>query len=328
MSDGRNQELSNFFVYNFVCRFGDAAVLADLAEEIVLPAFMDSTLRRGYDQTEYFLNGVSLEVVGDYHCVYGRFIKKTVLVSTQIYDEEKGLVESNVEMPTARSSIFVLVLDNHQLLLAPETPEAPMDVSFRSTIQKFLIIKYFEYIRFVAEQNRRTKVSLRRELPRPILRISPIANRDGIIDYISRFEKITEVQMLVNDTNNTTHHDDFYEKLYEKKKRTGSSIALAQYVNPDGLKKDEMIKEIELVTEDANTDILFKGTNFNGESVFGRNNDIRARLAANIPDTNLADASSSLVDAWKQAQVDKVIAPAENEGNRDALEKFKRIFRN
>jgi len=42
-------------VANFICKFDDL-VLLDLAEEIVLPAFLDSDLKRTYaDTTRYFI---------------------------------------------------------------------------------------------------------------------------------------------------------------------------------------------------------------------------------------------------------------------------------
>src|ERR1035438_30208 len=45
---------------NLICRFGDKFVLLDFANEIVLPAFTDSKLRRKYGDTTYVFQAVDL----------------------------------------------------------------------------------------------------------------------------------------------------------------------------------------------------------------------------------------------------------------------------
>jgi len=91
----------NMEMGNLICRFGDKKVLLDLAEEVVLPAFIDNSLVRSYDKTSYFfydvspvvlLNNQHEQVIG----IAGRFIKDTTLEREQIFENGKGLIKGHL----------------------------------------------------------------------------------------------------------------------------------------------------------------------------------------------------------------------------------------
>ena len=123
---------------NVICRFGDKFHLLDLASEVVLPALIDSTLKREYSDTTYFfLKTVLAQIDGatpqetPLLVVYGRLVKDTVLVSEQIYTPEHGLVTAVESIPSAPSSFFVFVLNDHKLIYLPEVAHAPLFLESR-----------------------------------------------------------------------------------------------------------------------------------------------------------------------------------------------------
>jgi hypothetical protein len=144
---------------NLICRFGENFVLLDLANEIVLPAFIDSKLSRKYGDTTYIFRDVDVaeiplaasteEKTGrgvPLLVVYGRLIKDTLLIREQFYTPERGLEKDRGSLPSAPSSFFALILNNHKLMYMAETDQAPALGAFQATLQHFLSIKYGEYI--------------------------------------------------------------------------------------------------------------------------------------------------------------------------------------
>jgi hypothetical protein len=117
---------------NLICRFGEKFVLLDLANEIVIPAFIDTTLRRKYGATNYFFLEVTIkEIAGPKSTdipllvVYGRLVKDTVLTSEQVYTPEHGLEPAAESIPSSPSSFFALILNNHKVMYMPEMAYAP-----------------------------------------------------------------------------------------------------------------------------------------------------------------------------------------------------------
>src|ERR1039457_3328551 len=86
---------------NLICRFDDKFVLLDLAREIILPAFTDLSLKRGYGGTTYFffetkiseipgLDGMNVPFI----IVHGKLVKDTVLTREQVFTLDQGLVSA------------------------------------------------------------------------------------------------------------------------------------------------------------------------------------------------------------------------------------------
>lgn len=150
---------------NLICRFGDRHVLLDLAREVVLPAFADTSLRRPYGSTSYFFFGIKLSEFENPDTdagvpllvLYGQFVKDTILTRTQVFSPDVGLVSDEESMPSAPSAFFALVLNSHKLVYLPETPHAPPLGTFGSTVQHFLRLKHREHINALYDQARNTE---------------------------------------------------------------------------------------------------------------------------------------------------------------------------
>lgn len=114
-------------VANFVCRFGDQHVLLDMADTVVIPAFVMGG-HRMYAESRYIIQETTLENFGTENSpalvLVGRFINDTTMKRQQVLRAGK-IVKSPATLESAPSAAFALVLDTHKLLYLPETPHAP-----------------------------------------------------------------------------------------------------------------------------------------------------------------------------------------------------------
>lgn len=139
MSSGRQVSFANF-----ICKFGEHKNLLDVAEDIVIPAFIDceNFEPRGYSDTRYFFYQTKLLNLGGPRkpllAIAGRFIKDTTLRSEQVFERGRGLVRKEGALDSAPSAIFVLILNTHKVIYCPETAYSPSISSFRSTAYSYI----------------------------------------------------------------------------------------------------------------------------------------------------------------------------------------------
>lgn len=184
----------NLELGNFICRFGSKKVLLDLANEVIIPAFTDSSLSRGYGKTTYFFHDVKLvsipnkakkPILG----IIGQFIMNTTLEREQIFREGEGLVKDSSSIKSSPSSIFLLILHNHRLLYVKETKYAPSKETFGHTALNFIRNKHSLFITKLYDEkkdsdNPITKKHLLTKYPRPSLEIIPLTSEDGIEAFV------------------------------------------------------------------------------------------------------------------------------------------------
>jgi len=139
---------------NFICKFGTLN-MAHLLDEVVLPAFLDTTQARTVTDANYLLLHPKVESLefkfGETLCIVGRFVKDTFLERSFIL-EAGELVGAEATLPTAETALFILTLDTHKLVYLQETKNAPGFQAFRSTILKFLKQKHDAFIRVLKEE--------------------------------------------------------------------------------------------------------------------------------------------------------------------------------
>ncbi|MGI8991368.1 MAG: hypothetical protein ACR2I2_17520 [Bryobacteraceae bacterium] len=187
-------------------------MLLDLAQEVVLPAFTDPALKRVTGRGTYFFLRTTISEVPAVEgepgllVVHGEFVKDTLVTRDQFYTPEDGLVASQRSMPSAPTSFFTLILDNHKLLYVPEMEDAPSLGAFGATLQKFLGIKYRVYVDVLFEQAKissepQTKKQIYQEIPHPVLEILPLASRGSIEQFLQAFAKLKHLEVTILDTN-------------------------------------------------------------------------------------------------------------------------------
>lgn len=266
---------------NFICRFGDKKVLLDYAEQIVLPAFTDDTLIRTFgDKSEYHFFDVKVERLEEGAlptlAVTGRFIKNTQLTRQQ-YLHGKELVQDPKSLPSAPSSYFILILNNHRLIYFPETAHAPDLKAFKATVQRFLDKKYKQFIKDKYEigNGEVTKRDLYEQNPSPKLEIVPLVNEEGISKFITRFEVLKKIEIRLITPNDEFHAGDTLNQMRDLFLDMGSQNTKVISTNKDGLNIPKTISAVNEIAASGNQDVQLSGIDKNGNALSGDNDEFK-----------------------------------------------------
>ncbi|MET0012590.1 MAG: hypothetical protein ABW088_02945 [Sedimenticola sp.] len=315
---------------NLVCRFGAEKVLLDLADEIVIPCFMDSRLVRRYDKTSYFFHDVSPvklskeneePVIG----IAGRFIKDTTLEREQIFEQGKGLVRDEESMRSSPSSMFLLILNNHRLVYVKETKNAPSKETFRSTLLSFLRHKHKAHIEELYEQAsaevdeygdnvKVTKKELYDNIPRPTLELTPLTSQDSIEEFVKKYDVLKTIEISLSDRNDENDNDPFFDELQKRKDAIGSNKSVVKHNNPKGLDKDEAVSEIAEAAVQGNQSVKLSGVDSDGDILRGNNENFQLRKPLDSLSSKPATAAQQLFESFSGLVEDGLIViPATSE---------------
>ncbi|WP_256360981.1 hypothetical protein [Methylomonas koyamae] len=227
---------------NYTLKFGSEKVLLDLFDEVVMPSFFEMKyIRRLEGKCDYFFLDTKLvklnsdesnPVIG----ISGRIVKNTKLKRDQIFRPEGGLIEDKSELETAPSSTFLLILNNHRLILCKEVSGGPTIQNFQSTSEYCLKARHKEFIdelfnKFKEERDlnpnleRITKLSLIEKSPYPSLRITPLSDKESLKTFVSRFDHIDKITITLLSTNSEEINNDDFWSDFRKKGEDINSIA-------------------------------------------------------------------------------------------------------
>lgn len=287
---------------NFICHFGSLEML-DLCEEVVIPAFTDSKLRRTYKDTSYFFHDVeliSIQTDGKHSepAIVGKFVKDTILQRDQIYEGGK-LVTSVQKLPSAPSSLFVLILRDHKLLFLPEVTGAPGLQSFCTTTERFLKQAHEKFVKATFEnllerefpaganrdQKKNAKESILERYPHPNLEVVSLASEESLDAFVDRFDKLKAFSIKLLKPNNEINNDGLFKKFRAQGSQLHASSATVSYRNPEGLVKTQ-VKEHAESALDGNAEVTFSGTDAEGRKLSGTNEDFKIQvLIDGVPKT-------------------------------------------
>ena len=286
---------------NFICRFGENKVLIDLIEEIILPAFQDSSLERNAGHSQYFFHNVAIiELEGEEVPVLGivgRYIQDTELQRTQIYDKNTGSLRRDEQtIQSSPSSIFLLVLNNHRLIYLKETPYAPSLNSFKATTKKFINIKRDQYVNAMYQNDRKTftRKELDIEFPKANLEVVPLGGKSNINDFVEKFEILENVKIKLLETNNELDNNDFFRELRRRQKLSNSEKTQLEYDNKHGLSKQYMADELSAATSQGIAKINLVGQDTQGNEIRGNNDSFKINIVIDSISSNLKAASQEL----------------------------------
>lgn len=277
----------NAYFGNFICKFGDDNLL-DYAEDIVLPAFLDDALVREYgDHTAYFFYEVQLIKLTDEEDspvgIVGQLIKDTMLEREQVFDPKEGIRRDPQSMPSSPSTFFLLILDNHKLVLVPETPSAPDLSAFAATARDFIKKKRKIYISQIREQYKEIGIAitlkqLEQNIPVPKVVAVPLASAESIQQFIRRYSVLKKVQVRLLKPNDEIDPVEIYKGFRGRSAQLKSEKTLVTYSNPDGLNKKAAADEIESVSAAGNSLVNLDGVDQEGYVLRGNNNEFRAKV--------------------------------------------------
>ena len=266
---------------NFVCRFGDEKVLLDYAKEIVLPAFLDDTLIRTYGRTHFFFYEAELirldENGGDPVLgIAGRFIKNTHLTREQIFDPQRGIIHDEASLPSAPSTFFVLILNNHRLIYFPETAHAPDLNAFRATTTRFLQDKHKAFIdktyETLSEQGEKvTKKQLLEDNPAPSLEIIPISGDEEIEAFLRRYGKLKKIEFRLVNPNDEIDGGKLFNNIREYLGPLNPDSTKLETRSSEGLDTSEAVPRIKAATATANQEVRLTGLDRDGNDLKGDN---------------------------------------------------------
>jgi hypothetical protein len=260
-------------------------VLLDYVEEIVIPAFVDDKLARGYGQTHFFFYETALVTLDDdpknpVLGISGRFIKNTQLTREQRFDPKQGLIHEEASIPSAPSARFILVLNNHRLIYFPETAHAPDLATFKSTAISFLRIKHKEHINRRYEELKGglfkvTKKELFQQNPSPTLEVLPISGEEAISNFIKRFSILKKIEFRIIEPNDEIDGADLFNDIRDFLRPLRPDSTKLEIRNPEGLDVIKAAPRIKAATETTNQEVRLSGLDHEGNNLAGDNHEFK-----------------------------------------------------
>ncbi|MGA3134012.1 MAG: hypothetical protein ABSD59_24890 [Terracidiphilus sp.] len=319
---------------NVTCRFGGKYILLDLAEEIAIPAFTDSSLKRRYGPTSYFfidvgILDVSVEDAEEPQLtIYGRFVKDTVLTRSQTYSLETGLVPDDGSLASAPSSFFALDLNNHKLAYLPETSYAPSIAVFASTVQTFMRRKHIAFVRALYELSKTTDqpislTSLFEEYPAPDVDATPMANKASITEFLNAFSTLTHLEFRILQTNAEISRQETFRALQAMKNDISATSTKLIHDSKDGLNIRVATEEINASAAAGNQKVVLAGQAEDGTQLRGSNDSFKLRVAADdAPAAPTAKAAYMVKEYFKQVK-NGLLRPDLSEGESQKITKIR-----
>lgn len=252
--------------------------------------------------------------------ISGRIVKNTKLKRDQIFRTKGGIIEDKSELETAPSSTFLLILNNHRLILCKEVPGAPTIKNFQSTSQyclkeqyKRFIDKKYESAKALRDKNpdldRVTKKSIVDEYPYPSLRITPLSDKESLKDFVERLKHIDKVTIKLLPTNREEiDNDDFWSDFGRRREEMNSKTAKVEFSNSkEGLDGKKVYEQASSASNLGNSEVNFKGYDEHGDTILGSNDDFSLTIELDELSKNAERAAHEKYAQFQHLVKEKVI---------------------
>ncbi len=317
-----NQHLE---VWNFVCRFGEQ-VLLDRYTELVEPAFQGNH-ERGWGDTRFVLNKVQYINAGTKAkpspALAGRFVKDTVLHQEQKLVGGK-LLPADGELPSAPSSLFVLILASHRLLFVREHRGSPDAKQFAATIDRFIRIERIKLIEKLhlasrATEERRSKAALHRDIPLPEVTATPVVLQSDIEEFVKKFARIRKVAIEIAPTNDEPDNEEFFQAL----RANGSAInAKKSRVEYSATPKESLDPKATILqvkaAQNGQATFSIAGEDRAGNALTGDNEELRMRVPLHSAHAEVPDKAGDAVAAFRDLADGGAVNPGGGEARSHA----------
>lgn len=298
--------------------------MLDLAEEIIIPAFLQQEdNKRHFGKTEFFFTNVSIKALDESNkekpvvAIIGRFIKDTILERTQVFEEGKGLIESHDEMRSSPSAIFALILNHHRLLYLKETKYAPAMGEFKGTLLHYIRAAHKQFIHEKLKQNEKavelgseekiSKGELLEEYPNPRIELIPISGEDTLENFLKQFSILKSIEIALVDKNDEADNDDFFELLAKKRVLVGSDKTTVKHTNNEGLDIDKSVKYLAEAAAQGNQKIILSGNDAQGAIIRGNNEDFQIRKDMGDVSRKPEEATATMYETFMELVENKVL---------------------
>lgn len=310
MSKSRNLNFANF-----ICHFGDKHEMLDLAEEVIIPAFM-SPLKRKYSDTVYFFHEVALLDLGTASApvaaVAGRLVKDTQIKREQIL-RDGALVHDKSSMESAPSAFFILVLNDHKLVYMPETKGAPSIEAFRATVQRFASEKHKvfannQYQEAKQRDSHVTRKAILEKYPMPTIEIIPLSSEASLDSFIGQFEVLSEIRVRLIDPNGELDNDELFDDLQQSKDLLGAKTTEVVHRNPKGMSKKSAVTQLTAAVQRGNTEVTISGKDAHGDKLSGNNERFKLSVPVKELPRSIKGAAEKLYESFKSVISDGILA--------------------
>lgn len=309
---------------NYTLKFGEDKVLLDLFSEVVMPSFHEMKyIRKIKGKGEYFFldtellvldSSTQIPVLG----ITGRIVKNTKLKREQIYSSNGGLIDDRKELESAPSSTFLLILNNHRLILCREVPGAPTIQNFQSTSQFCLSQQYKAFLQAEYERAQKepedkttktTKKHLREVYPRPYLRVTPLSDKQSLKDFVGRLKHIDDLSIKLLPTNDEEiNNDDFWADFGRRREEMNSNAAKVTFSNTkEGLDGNKVYEQANAASGLGNSEVKLKGYDRQGDTIKGSNDDFSLTVEMESMSRNVKRAAIAKFNQFQQLASQGVI---------------------
>ncbi|WP_019007451.1 hypothetical protein [Cohnella laeviribosi] len=236
------KESKQLTIANFNCTFGNEdEPFLNFFEQIVIPAFQSGKAKKT-DGAEFFFDNVNVYMLRGIYFLTGFIIKKTELEVRSRYSEEKGIEHTNLRIPSAPYSIFLIALNNHRMILVKNQKGSPSIANFSSTARDILSD-------YVKEQNRENSAK-DKKLPTPHLNVVPIPFKGAINKELVGVKKIHYMKLRFYPLNGDIPVQGLFKELTEQLEILGSKSGNTTINSPKNiLQVGEFIRETKGTVE-------------------------------------------------------------------------------
>lgn len=303
-----------FTLANFNCLFGENDNLKEpmlnYFERIIFPAFIQK-----YNHKQFFFHEISIkEYDKDKFYLYGKIVKQTTLEVNSIYNREtETLEETDYKYAASPYSEFILLLENHRLLMCGNQKGSPTISNFQSLMRSSIK-------KIIKDNNKVCETGY--ELP-PLyeFEVIELPKKADIQKTIDNFESISKFSLKIMSLNNDILDDNFFEELQNLKDISGSKTSELNLTNPENKK---FITEAIEKSAGLATFTLEARTAKGEKTIKYTNNEFKEKLSLYLPEHNSENTNEAI--AIHNAILDSRMSVVSSE-NKSAYDKVIEFFR-
>lgn len=263
---------------NLSIRFGEKELL-DYIHVVSSALLIDTHIRRTKSGSYFFLDTEVFRTDENdplTTVIAGRIVKNTTLSREQKI-EGKTLVEDVATLETTPSAFFALFVSDHRLAFVPETRFPPTLKNFEAAVSLFVKreFKKFEdktYYDNKALNSKYTRSSFYEEHSPPSINLVPLASRQGIEQFMSRFSSINRITVHLVERNQDSDGKSIFEQLLDQTTPLGPTSAKYEVrAGGEGLDIDETKEFVSDTTDGGYEKVSLQGKDEDGANLNGSN---------------------------------------------------------
>jgi hypothetical protein len=313
-------------IWNFVCRFGESDVLLDRYSDLVEPALFGKH-ERSWGDTRFVLHGVEYINAGTEDkpspAVAGRLVKDTVLRQEQKLVDGK-LVPADGKLPSAPSSLFVLLLATHRLLFVREHQGSPDARQLASSIDRFIRVERRKLIDKLHNASRtpgpvRPKAAINREIPLPDVTAMPVLSRSKIDEFIRRFSRIRRVSIALAPTNDEPDNEALFRHLRASRSAINAKSLRVEYLAKanESLDAESATRSVRAAQNGLAT-FRIEGVDAEGNKLTGDNEQVKIIVPFHSEKQDVAAKANDAVTYFRDLGTSGAVESGDTSGHAQA----------